>query len=127
MAATTATAPLAATASSFSIFPILRIRRKSADSNRPRNIQVWASPLTPFIAETWNAVFAVSNGETTNSDCNQIYLPNWVIDIRDEEHAVPTPEVPYRDFCLKRGRLGAHNPPHLRAPGKPRQEFIAYS
>jgi hypothetical protein len=80
--------------------------------------------------------FVVSNGETTNSDCNQIYLPNWVIDIRDEEHPVPVaqlprpvppPEAPYRDFCFKRGRFGAHNPPHLKAPGKPRQEFIAYS
>src|ERR1700746_787413 len=33
--------------------------------------------------------FVISNGETTNSDCNQIYLPNWVIDIRDEQHPVP--------------------------------------
>jgi hypothetical protein len=80
--------------------------------------------------------FVITNGETTNSDCNQIYLPNWVIDIRDEEHPVavaqlprpiPPPEAPYRDFCFKRGRFGAHNPPHLKAPGKPRQEFIAYS
>src|SRR5260370_202678 len=80
--------------------------------------------------------FVLTNGETTNSDCNQIYLPNWVIDIRDEEHPVPVaqlprpappPEAPYRAFCFKRGRFGAHNPPHLKPPGKPRQEFIAYS
>ena len=30
--------------------------------------------------------FVLTNGETTNSDCNQIYLPNWVVDIRDEEN-----------------------------------------
>ena len=80
--------------------------------------------------------FVLTNGETTNSDCNQIYLPNWVVDIRDETNPVPVaqlprpvppPEAPYRDFCFKRGRFGAHNPPHLKAPGKPRQEFIAYS
>jgi hypothetical protein len=80
--------------------------------------------------------FVLTNGETTNSDCNQIFLPNWIIDIRDEEHPVPVaqlprpvppPEAPYRDFCFKRGRFGAHNPPHLKAPGKPRQDFIAYS
>jgi hypothetical protein len=80
--------------------------------------------------------FVLTNGETTNSDCNQIYLPNWVIDIRDEEHPiavaqlprpVPPPEAPYKDFCFKRGRFGAHNPPHLKAPGKPRHDFIAYS
>lgn len=80
--------------------------------------------------------FVIANGESTNSDCNQIYLPIWVVDVRDEEHPiaisqlprpVPPPEAPYRDFCFKRGRFGAHNPPHLKAPGMPRQDFIAYS
>ncbi|MBZ5659638.1 MAG: twin-arginine translocation signal domain-containing protein [Acidobacteriia bacterium] len=80
--------------------------------------------------------FVIANGETTNSDCNQIYLPNWVIDIRDEEHPVPVAQLPrpvppqsapYADFCFKRGRFGTHNPPHLKAPGKPHQDFIAYS
>ncbi len=90
----------------------------------------------PFYCGILDRGFVITNGETTNSDCNQIYLPNWVVDIRDEEHPVPVaqlprpvppPEAPYRDFCFKRGRFGAHNPPHLKAPGKPRQEFIAYS
>ena len=58
--------------------------------------------------------FVLTNGETTNSDCNQIYLPNWIIDIRDEQHPVavaqlprpvPPPEAPYRDFCFKRGTI----------------------
>ena len=80
--------------------------------------------------------FVLTNGETTNADCNQIYLPNWIVDIRDEEHPiavaqlprpVPPPDAPYRDFCFKRGRFGAHNPPHLKAPGIPSQNFIAYS
>ncbi len=38
--------------------------------------------------------FVIANGETTNSDCNQIYLPNWVIDIRDEQHPVPVAQLP---------------------------------
>src|SRR5882762_10173730 len=38
--------------------------------------------------------FVLTNGETTNSDCNQIYLPNWVIDIRDEAHPVPVAQLP---------------------------------
>jgi len=80
--------------------------------------------------------FVIGNGETTNPDCNQIYLPIWVIDVRDEKRPVPVsqfprpvppPEAPYRDFCFKRGRFGAHNPPHLKAPGKISQSFIAYS
>ena len=43
--------------------------------------------------------FVISNGETTNSDCNQIYLPNWVIDIRDEDGKLQEPltqELVYR-------------------------------
>ena len=80
--------------------------------------------------------FVFANGETTNPDCNQIFLPIWVIDIRDEERPtpvaqfprpVPPPEAPYRDFCFKRGRFGAHNPPHLKAPGTISPNFIAYS
>jgi hypothetical protein len=80
--------------------------------------------------------FVFANGETTNSDCNQIYLPIWVIDIRDETQPVPVAQfprpippsnAPYRDFCFKRGRFGAHNPPHLKAPGKISPSFITYA
>jgi hypothetical protein len=80
--------------------------------------------------------FVTANGETLNADCNQIFLPIWMIDIRDEQHPVPVaqfprpvppPEAPYDDFCFKRGRFGAHNPPHLKAPGRPRQDFIVFS
>jgi hypothetical protein len=80
--------------------------------------------------------FVTANGETLNADCNQIFLPIWMIDIRDEQHPVPVaqfprpvppPDAPYDDFCFKRGRFGAHNPPHLKAPGRPRQDFMAFS
>jgi hypothetical protein len=80
--------------------------------------------------------FVIANGETTNPDCNQIFIPNWVIDIRDEQHPVPVaqfprpvppPSAPYSDFCFKRGRFGTHNPPHLKAPGKPHQDFMTHS
>ncbi len=80
--------------------------------------------------------FVTGNGETTNADCNQIFLPIWMIDVRDENHPVPVamfprpvppPSAPYTDFCFKRGRFGTHNPPHLKAPGVPRQDFIAFS
>ena len=80
--------------------------------------------------------FVLANGETANPDCDMIYLPIWVVDVRDERNPVPVsqlprpvppPEAPYSDFCFKRGRFGPHNPPHLKAPGKPRQDFIAYS
>ena len=40
---------------------------------------------------------------------------------------VPPPDAPYKEFCEKRGRFGPHNPPHLKAPGKPHQAFTAYA
>src|SRR5262249_39878987 len=45
------------------------------------------------------------------------------------EFPAPTPpqDAPYGTFCDKRGRFGAHNPPHLKAPGKPHPNFTAYS
>ena len=112
------------------------IKKKSAASNRPPQYSGMGIAFHTIYCGILDRGFVITNGETTNSDCNQIYLPNWVIDIRDEAHPVavaqlprpvPPPEAPYRDFCFKRGRFGAHNPPHLKAPGKPRQEFIAYS
>ncbi len=80
--------------------------------------------------------FVLGNGESTNADCNEEFLPIWVIDVRDEEHPVgvaqfprpvPPPDAPYRDFCFKRGRFGAHNPPHLKAPGRISPSFVAYA
>ncbi len=80
--------------------------------------------------------FVFANGETTNPDCNEEFLPIWVIDVRDETRPVgvaqfprpvPPPDAPYRDFCHKRGRFGAHNPPHLKAPGRPSPSFVAYA
>src|SRR6266571_3218496 len=42
---------------------------------------------------------------------------------------VPTPprEAPYKTFCDKRGRFGPHNPPHIKAPGKPDPNFTCYA
>src|SRR5208337_2153655 len=50
-----ATAPLAATASSFSISLTPRIRKRSAALNLRRNIPAWASLSTPSIAESSTA------------------------------------------------------------------------
>ena len=40
---------------------------------------------------------------------------------------VPPPDAPYRTFCDKRGRFGSHNPPHMKAPGRPHANFTAYA
>jgi len=80
--------------------------------------------------------FVITNPEVLNPDCNEPYQPTWVIDVRDvtkpqaiAEFPAPTPpqDAPYGTFCDKRGRFGSHNPPHLKAPGKPHPSFTAYS
>ena len=106
------------------------------DLSRLRNIPEWASRSTQFTAASSTADSSSPMAKPQTPTATRSILPNWVVDIRDEETRsrsrsfrgpVPPPEAPYRDFCFKRGRFGAHNPPHLKAPGKPRQEFIAYS
>ncbi len=80
--------------------------------------------------------FVITNPETLNPDCNETYVPSWVVDIRDPtapkalaQLPVPTPprEAPYKSFCDKRGRFGPHNPPHIKAPGKPDPNFTCYA
>jgi hypothetical protein len=59
-----------------------------------------------------------------------------VVDVRNPaspraiaELPIPQPpqDAPYRDYCDKRGRFGPHNPPHIKAPGRPDPNFTAYS
>jgi hypothetical protein len=80
--------------------------------------------------------FVIANPEVLNPDCNEPYQPLWVIDVRDlakpkplAQLPVPVPpaDAPYRTFCDKRGRFGSHNPPHMKAPGRPHPTFTAYS
>lgn len=80
--------------------------------------------------------FVIANPEVLNPDCNEPFQPTWVVDVRDPTNPrpisqlpvpVPPPDAPYTDFCDKRGRFGAHNPPHMKAPGKPDPNFTAYA
>jgi hypothetical protein len=77
--------------------------------------------------------FVVSVAESLNPDCNEEWLPNWVIDVRDPRHPVPIarlgrpkapPDAPFTDFCFRRGRFSAHEPPDLKAPGRMSQTFL---
>jgi hypothetical protein len=80
--------------------------------------------------------FVITNPETLSPDCNETYVPSWIVDVRDPAAPkalarlpVPTPprEAPYKTFCDKRGRFGPHNPPHIKAPGKPDPNFTCYA
>jgi len=83
-----------------------------------------------------NRGFVITNPEALNPDCNEPYQPLWVVDVKDPTKPksiaqlpvpVPPADAPYRTFCDKRGRFGSHNPPHMKAPGRPDPNFTAYS
>lgn len=81
--------------------------------------------------------FVIANPEVLNPDCNdEPYQPTWIVDVRDPTKPqaisrlpvpVTPPDAPYKDFCDKRGRFGPHNPPHMKAPGRPHPDFTAYA
>jgi len=80
--------------------------------------------------------FVVTNTEPLFPDCGEAYQPLYVIDVSDPAHPkeisklpvpLPPPDAPYKTFDDKRGRFGPHNPPFLKAPGKPHPNFTAYS
>ena len=120
---TGATADMArsgATGLSFSTFPTQPIRKVVGRFEPPPQYAGMGIAFHTIYCGVMDRGFVITNGEITNSDCNQIFLPNWVVDIRDEQHPVPVaqfprpvppPDAPYSDFCFKRGRFGTHNPP----------------
>lgn len=72
----------------------------------------------------------ITNPEAMNPDCNESYLPCWVIDVRIPSNPVPIAQLPrprppddapYDDFCFSRGRFSPHIAPSLTAPGRPSQ------
>ena len=80
--------------------------------------------------------FTISVAESLNPDCNESWLPLWVIDVRDPRNPVPIAqlprprppkEAPYTDFCFARGRFSSHISPNHKAPGRFSQNFFAVS
>ena len=77
--------------------------------------------------------YVVTVSESLNPDCNESWLPCWIIDVRDPRNPVPVaqlprplppPDAPFDDFCFSRGRFSPHLPPHLSAPGKIASNFL---
>ena len=80
--------------------------------------------------------FIVTNSEALNPDCNESWLPNWVIDVRDPRNPVPIAQLPrpkppadapFDDFCFARGRFSSHIAPSLTAPGRTSQTILPLS
>ena len=99
-------------------------------------VQLGAIPFHTVDIVRLDRGFVIANPEVLNPDCNEPYQPLRVIDVRDHTKPreiaqlpvpVPPSDAPYRTFCDKRGRFGPHNPPHMKAPGKPDPNFTAYA
>ena len=80
--------------------------------------------------------FVITSPESMVTECQEAWHESWILDVRDPRQIralaklpKPTPPVdaPYADFCVKRGRFGPHNAPHLKAPGKPDPNFTVYT
>jgi hypothetical protein len=80
--------------------------------------------------------FVVTIPESLNPDCNESYLPCWVVDVRNPRNPVPIaqlprpnvpPDAPFDDFCLSRGRFSPHLPPSLTAPGRMSRTILPVS
>jgi len=78
----------------------------------------------------------VSNSETRMPHCTQRWEDSYVFDVSDPTSPtvvstlpIPKPpaDAPYDNFCDKRGRFGAHNMQHHKAPGKPHESITAYA
>jgi hypothetical protein len=80
--------------------------------------------------------FVITSPESMVTECQEAWHESWILDVRDPTKIralakLPKPAPPddarYDDFCLKRGRFGPHNAPHLKAPGKPHPNFTLYT
>jgi hypothetical protein len=114
-----------------------------SDIRNPKLISRF-NPYAPYgTTIAWHTIWlgalerniVLSNPEVIDHD-EPREVPTWVIDIADERsprvvgalpRPTPPPEAPYTDFSQKHGRFGTHNPPHLKAPGRPRSEFVSYT
>lgn len=80
--------------------------------------------------------FVIVTPEEFGAGCNTPRMHAYIMDVRDPAKPTviselpfptPPPEAPYKSFCGRYGRFGAHNAPHLKAPGKANPNFTCYS
>ena len=80
--------------------------------------------------------FVIVTPEEFAAGCDSPRMRSYIVDVRDPAKPVqlaeipfpvPPDEAPYKTFCERYGRFGAHNGPHLKAPGKPAANFTCYT
>jgi hypothetical protein len=118
------------------IHDLTDIRNPKLVSQFKPDLKAGAIPFHTVDIARLDRGFVITNPEVLNPDCNEPYQPLIVVDVRNPaaprslaQLPVPQPaaDAPYKDYCDKRGRFGSHNPPHMKAPGKPDPNFTAYS
>jgi hypothetical protein len=80
--------------------------------------------------------FVVASPESIATECTETWHDTVVLDVREPSEIrrigtfpipEPPPGAPYESFCLKRGRFGPHNSPHLKAPGAAHPNITFYT
>jgi hypothetical protein len=83
-----------------------------------------------------NRGFVIVTPEEFGAGCDTPRMGSYVLDVHDPAKPVkladlpfpiPPKEAPYTSFCGRYGRFGAHNAPHLKAPGEANPNFTCYS
>ena len=115
-----------------------------SDPQNPKMVSQWAPeeyvaggmPFHTVDVARLNRGFVITNPESFMSHCRESWHDSYVIDVSDPAHPkkravlpipVPPKEAPYKSFCERYGRFGTHNPPHIKAPGKPDPDFTCYT
>jgi hypothetical protein len=115
-----------------------------SNPTEPKKVCQWRPHYLPGPAIAMHTMYVpwadrglvISTAESYHSDCFEPFHPNYVIDISDFDNPrkvaefgrwTPPPDAPYDDFCDARGRMGTHNPPHLKAPGTPHPTFVPFA
>jgi hypothetical protein len=115
-----------------------------SDPTHPRMISRWEPavyvpaglPFHTIDVARLERGFVITNPEVLMPQCREPWHDSYIIDVSDPQKPrqlatlpipVPPKEAPYRSFCERYGRFGTHNPPHIKAPGKPNPNFSCYS
>ncbi len=116
-----------------------------SDIKAPRVLSTWQTdkyvpgpgiPVHTVDITRLDRGFVITNPEPIQPQCKETWHQSYVIDMSNPREPrtlatlpVPQPpaDAPYRSFCERYGRFGTHNPPHLKAPGKPHPNFTCYA
>lgn len=111
---------------------------------KPSLVSRWRPPYAPSgipVHSIWPAWLEerdllLTSYEPFHADCYEAFIHNYVLDMKDIQEPreiaqfgrwTPPPNAPYTDFCDARGRMGTHNPPHMKAPGKAHPTWVPWA